>query len=523
MSFMRDIARVVATHLFRIAAKGRSYDASKLDRLSLSFPIGPTSMDQDVRQGIVPVRARARYLEQNDSYGSRYLKLVRKNIPGAYGFALKMKVVDIDTKGNKIPDKHANAVIEEAFRDWSRRQNCDVTGQESFRSIQHIVITHAKRDGEFLVRGVRNSSKYGFQLEVLEPDILDETYTVVAPNGNVVIMGIEFDKNRRRVAYWLRKWVPGISAFSMGFVADRTRVPADQIYYGFDKTRAFQSRGISEMAPSMLRMSKISEYESANLTNATIAARRLGFIQPQADQAPSEFVGDGKDTEGNITIDTEEGSYHLLPKGYEVNQPASNFPDAQFESFMKMEGKRAASGLDVAYITLGNDLTETSFSSGRVGLLDERESWMMGQEWMIESFLEPLFASWLEAGLLNGAIALDGRRRDPLAEFDYYDKPYFVGKRWPWVDPTKDAEATLMKLRAGLTSLVREAAQNGDELEEILEEAARANELAKKYGVTLNFDAKPGAPLAGGPDPQEPGATAPAQPKKTNGTLVGVN
>ncbi len=527
MSLFRDIARVIGSHLLKVGStpppSRRSYEAGKLNRLTEAFPIHNTSADQDTRQGIVPVRARARYLEQNDAFGSRYLKLVRKNVPGAYGFTVKMKIFDLSPQGEKVADKVANVLIEEAFRDWARAKHCDVTGQDSFRHIQHIIATGTKRDGEFLVRAVRNNSKYGFQLEVLEPDLLDETFTGVGPNGNVIIMGIEFDSQRRRTAYWLREYVPGISPFSLGFVSARKRVPADQIYYGFDKTRAFQSRGVSEMAPAMIRMSKISQYESANITNATIAARRLGFIQSRPDQDPGKFTGDDKDAAGNIVIDTEEGSYHLLSKGYEINQPRPEFPDAQFEPFMKAEGKLTASGLDCAYTTLANDLTETSYSSGRIGLLDERESWMMAQEWMIESFLEPLFSDWLESAMLTHAITLDGRRRDPLADFDYYDKPYFVGKRWPWVDPQRDAEATLMKLRSGLTSLVREAAQNGDDVEEIFEEIQRADTLAKKYGVTLNFDAKPTAPLSGGPDPITGPAAPSAKEKKTNGQLVGNN
>lgn len=471
----------------------RRYEAAKQNRINVGWLTSQTQIDADIREGLVPVRARARDLEQNEAIAKKYIRLCRKNIPGAYGFALKMKVKYKDASGKTISDKEANDKITEAWIDWGKKENCDASGQNSFRSIQHLIAIHAMRDGEFLVRGVKKPSKYGFQLQVLDPEIIDETYNAKLENGNVVIMGIELDQWRRRVAFHIKKYRPEFAAYGLGYVQERERVSASEMYYDFDKSRAFQTRGMSEMSASMLRMWKIKEYESAVVSNATIAARRLGFLESKPEESPATFTGTDTDTDGNVVIDTEEGSFHQLPRGWHINMPDANFPNDQHEPFVKSEMRMAASGLDVSYMTLASDPGDANYSSARVALLDEKETWMMLQEWIIESFLEPVFAAWLEMAFLTGALRLDGRRIEPLADFDYYNKPLFVGRRWPWVDPEKDAQAIRLKLKMGLTSLVREAAQNGDDLEELFQEAQYANELAKQYGVTISLDDKKSA------------------------------
>jgi capsid protein len=48
------------------------------------------------------------------------------------------------------------------------------------------------------------------RLQVLEPDYLDTSRNgIVGPSGGPIIDGVEFDKQGRRVAYWLFTSHPG--------------------------------------------------------------------------------------------------------------------------------------------------------------------------------------------------------------------------------------------------------------------------------------------------------------------------
>ena len=63
-----------------------------------------------------------------------------------------------------------------------------------------------------------------------------------------------------------------------------------------------------------------------------------------------------------------------------------------------------ASGLGVSYQTLSGDLSETSYASGRQGLLEERETYKSAQSLFSEMFLDRVYAEWLSMGITTGAL-----------------------------------------------------------------------------------------------------------------------
>lgn len=438
------------------------------------------------------LRGIARDVSNNNPLGTRYIDLSRKNIAGAYGFTLNVKAQQWDKQNRPMLDEAGNILIDEissqkiktGFLNWGKKENCDISAQDNFREIQHLVIIHWKRDGEYLVRKIYDRSKYGFHLQVLDPDIIDDMYSEQLPGGNVVIMGVEYDQWRNRKALYLKPSTPQANIYSYAYATERTRKPIEEFYYDFEKGRAFASRGITPMASALMPMKLLWDYVRAHGSNSINTARRIGFLERKED-APASIIGNELDAKGNQVIDVEEMSLFEVNPGYNVNVPDNKFPDQQFEMFGKGMKKDIASALRVSYITMANDLTETSYSSGRIGLQDERETWMMDQEWFIESFMDAVFSDWLKSALLSGALDLGPQA---FTQFERFNQPYFVGKRWPWIDPAKDATAIETRSRMGLTNPLREAAQNGDNIYELIDEMAKVKKYAEGKGVILDFD-----------------------------------
>ncbi|MBK7121299.1 MAG: phage portal protein [Comamonadaceae bacterium] len=73
---------------------------------------------------------------------------------------------------------------------------------------------------------------------------------------------------------------------------------------------------------------------------------------------------------------------------------------------MKTRLRSIASGMGVTYHGLANDLEGVNFSSIRSGTLEERDAWMVLQDWFAEAFLRPVFGEWLSWSLTKGAIRL---------------------------------------------------------------------------------------------------------------------
>jgi hypothetical protein len=68
---------------------------------------------------------------------------------------------------------------------------------------------------------------------------------------------------------------------------------------------------------------------------------------------------------------------------------------------------------------------------------------------------------------------------------DKYRAVYWQARRWAWVDPLKEVGASIEAINAKITSRTRVAAQNGVDLEDVFDEIADENQMAKDKGVDL--------------------------------------
>jgi len=492
MKFIDDLK-----HSLRDLAIGvlglRQYEAGRVDRLTSDMKIAAATEDADIMSGMPTVRGRVRTMEHTDAYVKKYIGVVRANIPGPKGFTMQSRVQDWDPVGKQwVEDALANTRIEEGWKEWSRREHCTVTGDMSFREFTHLMAAHYKRDGEFLARRVRMVGKYGFQLQALEPDLLDEAYNARLDNGNRIVMGIELNPWRRIVAFHLRMEDDGTNASPWTYSYRRQRIDAREIYFGFDRTRAFQTRGMSALATAILTLNDTRTWEKASLVNARHSAGRLGFLYDESESPTEPLPADETDSDGTPILKLEAGSlYDIGRKKYQPVDP--NFPHQQHTPFVKSNLRRGAAGAEVSYYTFTNDYESTNYSSARLSFSDERERWKIDQQYFIEALLQPIFRDWLEMALTEQAVKL------PLSKFEKFCNAEFIGRTWDYVDPQKDADADITLMDNNLMAPSEWFAERGKDYEDELIRISRDRALEKKYGVKKAAPAPPPA--------------APAQPK----------
>jgi lambda family phage portal protein len=142
-----------------------------------------------------------------------------------------------------------------------------------------------------------------------------------------------------------------------------------------------------------------------------------------------------------------------------------------------------ASGLNVSYASLSNDLSSVNYSSIRQGALDERDGYRALHMFMIEHFMEPVFRSWLSNAMDFGGIPL------PASKYDKFsDNAYFRGRGWNWVDPLKEINAAVVGLQNGVLSMQDVAANYGRDVEETFSQIARDKEVAEQFGLSMAFE-----------------------------------
>ena len=469
----------------------RRFEGAKTSRLNSGWQTVSSKLDSEIKLDLNALRARARDLSINDSYARKFLAMAAANVVGSNGFVLQSQVNDTNGKS----DTAARQAIENAYSQWCRIGNCDTSGKLSFSEFCRLFMKTMARDGEVLIRRVRNRQfEFGYKLQMLDIDRLDVMYNEVLSNGHTIVMSVEIDTFGAPVAYWLTNRHPGDNTFASKETFKRERVLASDIFHIFIAERAEQTRGFPWMSAALQDMKMLAGYREAAIVAARNGASKMGFFT--APDGDAGALSDGKDDYGNFTTSAEAGTFDVIPQGYTFQQYNPDYPTQNFDGFVKSCIRSISSGLGVAYNALANDLENVNFSSIRAGVLEERESWMMIQSFMIDSFLRPMFDDWLESALLKNKITMLNGSSLPSGKLDKFRSHTWQGRRWQWVDPLKDIEASLTAIRGGLSTPQIVAAQMGLDIEDVIDALAQANQMAEAAGLPAYTQKEQPAPAS---------------------------
>ncbi len=448
----------------------RKYAAAKINRLTSDWTTTTTSANSEVRNDIKILRARTRQLERDNDYCRRYFNLLQNNVLGPEGIRLNSKARDLSGELDVV----ANRKVEQAWKDWSRPENCTVAGNKSWLDVQRLVLRSVARDGAVIVRKIRNfKNPYRFSLQIVEIDHLDVDYNGKTRAGNLIRMGIELDKYEKPIAYHLLDGHLG-DEFGMGRPKKRQRIPADEILLVTLNERPHQVLGVPWLSSAMGSLSMLNGMMQAELVASRTAAAKCGFFTQQADS--DGYVGEGFDENHNIISQVEPASLELLPKGVSF-QPFDPSHNGDFSNFTKSCLRSIASGLGVSYTSLSSDLEGVNYSSIRAGLLEERSEWRSLQGWFIEHVVDPVFREWLSFALLSDSLQL------PATKLSKFESVEWKARRWSWVDPLKDVQSAVLAIDNGLKSRRSIISENGGDVDTVTEEIAQDQLLAELNGL----------------------------------------
>ena len=473
----------------------RAVEAGEVSRLNASWTAQNHPADEEIRRALERVRARSRDLAYNNEYARKYLQMVATHIVGPSGFTLQALAADFGQ-----PDRLARDAIESAYRKWSARGTCEASGRFSFPELCRLAIETAARDGEALfLRRRDKSNAFGYTLKAIEIDRLPVNHNITLKNGHKVVMGVELDADGRAVAYWLNFGDLETAATAGGTL---TRVPAEDVIHLYRPGRPEQHRALPWMHPVMTGLKMLAGFEESSLVAARVGAAKMGFFS--SPDGSAEPLADDK-IDGEFYTDAEPGAFSVLPPGYSFESWNPDYPHQNYESFVKARLRSIASGLGIAYHTLANDLSEVNFSSMRSGTIEERDNWVVQQNWFIDAFLRPVFTDWLAESLKAGAIVMPNGSALPAAKADKFAEHAWQGRRWQWVDPLKDIEASRLAIKTGIASPQMIAAQNGIDIDDVLQQTAAFEAMVSQAGVTLiDFELSEGQ---NEPEPPEPDNT----------------
>lgn len=467
-------------------SRARSFTAGEQTPYTYSWTTSDAHINTSLYKNLRVLRARSRDLARNNDYAMMFLGLVVDNVIGPTGIALQVQARRNDGSLDEVDSR----TCEQAWAAWGRIGVCDMSESYTWVDLQRVLIRTIAVDGEVLVRRWRGRGTAGYQLQLLDPSLLDETHIADLPNGNRIRMGVELDADDRRVAYHLAK--RDVADPRLGGTGSRetVRIPADQIWHLFVPEAVGQLRGVPWMRTTMTRQKRLGSYEDAAVAAAEEGAKKLAWIKTAsgdarslADEQVASDSGDTGPASGTLYVDSGDGiSYGLLPADADIANWDPKYPMADYAQFTKQILRGIASGLRVSYHKLASDLENVNYSSARSGELNERDVWKGLQQWFIDHLCAPAYSEWLPLAIVSGHLSL------PMARVQKFDAAVWQGRRWDWVDPEKDVTANVIAINNGLTSRTRVIRAMGHDPDEIRKELER--EKAEWAGL---LPAAPGA------------------------------
>ena len=260
-------------------------------------------------------------------------------------------------------------------------------------------------------------------------------------------------------------------------------MPADQVCHGFHPIAEGQIRGVPWVAPAMVRLWLLDQYDDAELDRKKVAAMFAGFVtRPGPDDVMGEDTAQ-KDQDGPALIGLQPGTMQLLLPGEDIKFSDPADVGGSYEAFQYRTLLACCSAMGVPYTNVAGDLRQANYSSLREGKLEFRrriEQFQHGT--LVFQLCRPVWRRWLRDAVLAGALELPGFAANPA--------PYFAVKwippKWDWVDPLKDRKAEIEAIEAGLKSRSDVIESEGYDAEEvdrrIAADHAREEELDLKFG-----------------------------------------
>ncbi len=471
----RGLARTRA----RTAAKVMlAYEGARVDRRMSGWFTIDSAANSEIGPALTFLRKRARDLVRNNAYAARAVDELVGHAIGT-GITAQARLSDGNGNGNEKGRQGITQQIDKAWRIWI--QECDADGQLDFYGLQRLAARSVVEGGECIVRlrprYVSDGFHVPFQIQVLEPDYLDLNKTQNTSTG-YIIQGVEFDKLGRRIAYWLYPQHPGevLIPWITSNMLRSERVDARYVLHIYRKDRAGQVRGVSWFAPVLVSMRDLDEYCEAELVRKKIEACFGAFIT-SPDAADTVPLGQPQVEDHQLVETMEPGMLRYLRPGEEVTFGAPSGSGSGYKEYMSDVQTRIASGLGLTYEQLTGDLSRVNYSSYRAGLLSFRNN-IDAFRWL--TFI-PMFCAPVRNWFIDLAAA-SGRIAQPEYGTEWHPPSYGS------VDPVKDAEATLARIRTGTQTWEQAVGEEGFDPVEQLAAIKRINEAMDDAGIILDSD-----------------------------------
>lgn len=427
-------ARRMAARTAFEAFSGSGSDGAGLSPMNGRWAVSPRSADADIVRGLKRQRAESRELRRLNPIAAG---AIDTNLNRVVGTGIQ-PVPEPDAKVLGWSDDQVAAFKEVVTREFSLfadSKECTLDGQQTFYERQGLVLGSRMDSGDcftILPDGTPTATQpYRLRLQLIEADRCANPMGVT--NGSEVVEGVRL-RGGAPAAYYILDQHPGAMVLTGKSSITGTWYEAigtsgrRRILHHFRPIRPEQTRGVPYLAPVIQAIKELGRYTEAEITAAVVSAFYTVFIQQDGASSPAPIFGadaTGATASTNDTVPPSGQEVELGPgaviglaKGETATMANPTRPNTAFEPFVN--GILTLIGMGLG---LPRDLLlkrfDASYSASRAALLDAWQHFRTERAWLVLSFCQPVYETWMAEAVASGRISAPGFFRDPLVRWAY--------------------------------------------------------------------------------------------------------
>ena len=320
------------------------------------------------------------------------------------------------------------------------------------------------------------------------------------------------------IAYWIRNTHPSDGYNKNANTQKWTRVKRfnswgrQQILHIYDTLRPDQTRGVSAMSTALLEMRMLRHFRKVELQRAVIAASYAATMETEYPWEAAQLLGaSGEDGDPYAA-----GAQNWLMLQAEYNKAAKNLhvegariPTLPPNTKLKIQNPGAASpagadfeasmlryiatALNVSYEELSRDYTRTNYSSARASIGKSLQGMRPRKRMVADRTANFLYRLWMEEALNYGDLECFRRPRTPSfyegQNADHFCSAEWIGAGQGQIDPLKETQASLLRVKGGLSTQEYEIARAmGGNWRQVKRQIAREKAMDEALDIPSVYD-----------------------------------
>jgi lambda family phage portal protein len=396
--------------------------------------------------------------------------------------------------------------IERAWLLWAMNPvECDASSRHTVHQLATAAFKSWLLTGEstFLLDWRRgNGARTATKVKLLDARQLDQSITRVQDGGSI-LQGVQFDRQGRVAGYWIRPFVLGnINAAPQPvLVRARTSWGRPRAVHLFDLLVPGQIRGLSPLTAALSpahSKGTLREFALAAALVQTMTATTIESDLPVAQALNSFAVNDGLQQPAGLSPETwakargefyeaakvslQPGTISHLMMGDKFKVHRSESPNATYDAFDKSLGREAAKAAGSSAEDVSGYFGDTSFSASRLAMELPSRINRRRRGAIVEPFYRTVFAAWLEEAIETGRIKLPKGAPAFWEASEAYTQSLWRGDGKPVADPLKAAQADILEIENGLSTLEEKLGERGLDFEETLAQRKSEKEQLEAAG-----------------------------------------